>query len=525
MQDRSRKGSGADLALEVWSRRKWFAILIFAGAFVAVTSLVAFLPNIYRSTVTVLVERQQVPETLVKPTVTSELETRLHTISQQILGRTRLQDLIARFDLYPELRGRASPEEVIKRIRRDIEVEFKGVEQQWGRSATIAFAISYRGRDPETVALVTNTLASFYVEENLKTRERQTTGAADFLQGQLQEVKERLDAQERRVSEFKKQHLGELPQQMDANLVILERLNAQLRLNSENQTRAIERREGLVKQLAEADSSRSTGGPGAAAERLATLRRELTELKTRFSEKYPDVIRVRTEIAVLEAQLTETTSDGRPEAEPATPAGPYALRLRELTRDAEAEIKALKGEEKGLRQAIATSQRRVENSPQREQEFQELSRDYGALKELYSSLLKRYEDAQLAESMEQHQKGEQFRILDSALPPEHPAAPNRLRLLVMGLLLSLGMAAGAVVVAEQLDTSFHSVDDLRAFTTVPVLASIPRIVTEADANRRQRRMQFAIAATLLGLALVVGAVYRVASGNEDLVLMLTDRRS
>jgi polysaccharide chain length determinant protein (PEP-CTERM system associated) len=525
MQDRSQKGSGVDLALEVWSRRKWLAILIFAGAFVAVTSLVAFLPNIYRSTTTVLVERQQMPETLVKPTVTSELETRLHTISQQILSRTRLQDLTARFDLYRELRERASPEEVLKRMRRDIEVEFKGVEQQWGRSATIAFTVSYRGRDPETVARVTNTLASFYIEENLKARERQATGAADFLQGQLQEVKQRLDAQERRVSEFKKHHLGELPQQMDANLAILERLNAQLRLNSENQTRAIERREGLVKQLAEAGSSRSTGGPGAPAERLATLRQELTELKTRFSEKYPDVIRVKAEIAALEAQLAETKPDGRPEAEPAAPAGPHVLRFREVLREAEAEIKALKGEEKGLRQAIGTYQRRVENAPQREQEFQELSRDYGALKELYGSLSKRYEDAQLAESMEQHQKGEQFRILDQALPPEQPAAPNRLRLLIMGLLFSLGMAAAAVVLAEQLDSSFHSVGDLRAFTTVPVLASIPRIITEADTGRRRRRLRLVTLSVLLCLALVVGATYRVASGNEDLVLMLAGRRS
>jgi len=524
MQDRSRKGSGVDLALEVWSRRKWLGILVFAGVFAAVASLVAFLPNIYRSSATVLIERQQVPETMVKPTVTSELDTRLHTISQQILSRTRLADLIARFDLYPELRERASPEEVIKRLRRDIGVEFKGVEQQWGRSATIAFTISYRGREPETVARVTNTLASFHIEENLKARERQATGTADFLLGQLGEVKQRLDAQEQRLSGFKKQHRGELPQQMEANLAILERLDGQLRRNSDNQTRAIERREGLVKQLADADSSGSNGGPGAAAERLARLRQELTELKTRFSEKYPDVIRVKAEIAALEARLADTKSDGRPEADPAAPAGPYVLRLREALRDVDAGIKALKGEEKDLQQAIATYQRRVENAPQREQEVQELSRDYGATKELYSSLLKRHEDAQLAESMEQHQKGEQFRILDAAIPSEQPAAPNRLRLLVMGLLFSLGMAAGAVVLGEQLDTSFHSVGDLRAFTTVPVLVSIPRIVAEADAGWQQRRIQFAVAAALLGLALVVGAAYFLARGNDGLVLILAGGR-
>jgi polysaccharide chain length determinant protein (PEP-CTERM system associated) len=499
------------------------AILVFAGASVGAVSGVASLPNIYRSTATVLVEGQQVPETLVKPTVTSELETRLHTISQKILSRGRLEDLITRLDLHPEMRMRknASLEEVIKRVRSDIEVEFKGIEQRWGRRATTAFTIGYRGRQPETVALVTNTLASFYIEENVKTRERQATGTAEFLRGQLQEVKQRLDAVEQRVSAFKKHHLGELPQQLEANLAVLERLNAQLRLNSENQTRAIERREGLVKQLAGAHSS--PGGAGGTAERLAKLRRELTELKTRFSDSYPDVIQVKAEIAALEGQLAGANHDGSPEMEPAASVDPYVLRLREILAEAEAEIKALKGEEKGVRQTIATYQRRIENAPQREQEFQELSRDYGATKELYDSLSKRYEEAQLAESMEEHEKGEQFRSLDPAVVPQQPAAPKRMRLLVLGLMLSLGMAVGAVLLAEQLDTTFHSLDDLRAFTTVPVLVSIPKIVTAADALRQHQRVRLVMLSAVLGLILIAGAAYFFARGNEHLVLFMTRR--
>lgn len=525
MLGEARESRGFEFAWAVWSRRKWLAIPVLAGVFAGAASLVTFLPDVYRSTATVLVERQQVPETLVKPTVTSELEIPLQTITQKILSRSRLEGLISRFDLYPEVRGRASPEELIKRMRSDIQVEFKGVEQRWGRNATIVFTISYQGREWERVASVTNTLASFYIEENREARERQATGTAEFLQSQLQEVTGRLDAQERRVSDFKKQHMGELPQQTEANLAILERLNAQLRLNSDNQTRALERRGGLVKQLAEGESPGSAGGTGGTAERLAKLKQELTELKTRFSDKYPDVIRVKAEIAALEAQLADAKPEGQPEAEPAVPAGPYVLRLRETLREAEAEIKALKGEEKGLRQAIATYQKRVENAPQREQEFQELSRDYAATKELYSSLLKRYEDAQLAESMEAQQKGEQFRILDPAVASQHPAAPNRSRLLLLSLMLSLGMAVGAVVLAEQLDTSFHSVDDLRTFTSVPVLASIPKIVTAADMRRQRRRACLLALLAMLGLALMVGTGYFVGHGNEQLVSRLTSHGS
>src|SRR5438309_1916083 len=139
--------SGLDALLEVWSRRKWLAILIFLVPFAVTLSLAKALPNLYRSTATLLVERPQVAETFVKSSVTSELETRLHTISQEILSRAQLQELITRFDLYPEFRKRATPEEVIERMRRDIRMEFKGMDPQVGRGTTIAFTLSFRGRD------------------------------------------------------------------------------------------------------------------------------------------------------------------------------------------------------------------------------------------------------------------------------------------------------------------------------------------------------------------------------------------
>src|SRR3989475_4088491 len=174
-------------------------------------SVAMFLPDIYRSTAAVLVERHQVPETFVRSSVTGELETRLQTISQEILSRARLEDLITRFGLYQDLRDRVPVEAVVEKMRRDIRLELKGVEQQMsGRSATVAFNLSYRGRDPERVAAVTNTLASFYVEENSKLRERQASQTTRFLKDQLAEARTRLDAQEARVRDFRARHAGEL---------------------------------------------------------------------------------------------------------------------------------------------------------------------------------------------------------------------------------------------------------------------------------------------------------------------------
>jgi len=526
MQDDTvRSGSAMEMIKSAWSRRKWLAVVVFALPFVTAASLILFMPSVYRSTATILVDRQQVPESMVRPTVTSALETRLQTISQEILSRSRLDALIRQFDLYSDLRRRVPLEEVIERMRKDIRLELKSVEQtEDRRSATIAFTLSYAGRNPDTVARVTNTLASFYIEENLKARERQAAGTSEFLKVQLTEVKQRLDEQEARVSEFKKRYMGELPQQTDANLSTIERLNMQLRLNSDNQTRLAERREALAKELADAPTpSPGTTGPDGDVDRLARLNQDLRALRSTYSDKYPDIVHLKEEIAALEREMANPEAGkGKKSAAPAV--SPYELRIKQARTEVEGELSVLKGEEQRLRSALASYIGRVENSPKREQELRELSRDYESTRDYYASLMKRYDDAQLAESMEQRQKGEQFRVLDPAIPSAEPTAPNRLRLLLFALGACLALGIGAVVLAEQINASFHSVDELRALTTVPVLLSIPLIVTPEDVERRQRRMRMAAATVGAALALLIGVSFFIAYGNEQLVLFVTRGR-
>ncbi len=554
MEDR-RNTSGLDVLLEVWSRRKWLAILVFTGPFAVTVSLAIALPNLYRSTATLLVQRPEVSETFVKSSVTSELETRLHTISQEILSRSRLQDLMIRFDLYSEFRKRVTPEEVVDRMRRDIRMEFKErdirmdstvVVPQVGPVATVAFTLSFRGRDPETVAKVTNTLASLFVEENLKLRKRQAAGTAKFLRVELEAMKRKLDKEERRLSEFKERHLGELPEQMAVNLTTLGRLNAELRLNKENQTRILEwlEREKLAGQLALARQQFAEGNsvppnvdslvPDGDAEvitarlaqfRLARLKQELTDLRAHFSEKYPDVIRVKAEIASLERQLAAAESNDGAAAKPDSPANPSRTQDGKVHSETEKELQTLREEEKTLRQALAKYDRRVDASPRLEQEYQELFGDYKTMKDLYNALLQRYQEALMAESIEQGRKGDQVRLLDPAILSTRPAAPNRLRLILIGLILSMGLAGGAVWLIEHRDTAFHTLTELRAFTKVPVLASIPRIATKTNTSRHRRQFWLGTAAALMGLAILVGTTHYVAQGNEQLVWMIEGKRS
>ena len=518
--DRIDTAFGFESVLELWQRRKWVAIVVFIVAASAPIALAMWLPDLYQATATILVETQQVSEELVRPSVTSELGARIQRIRQEVMSRSRLADLITRLNLYEDRRKKGvSFDDLIEDMRRDVHLELTGVDAQaGGRGPTIAFAISYSGRNPETVALVTNTIADSYVEEHGKLRAGQAARTAEFLKSQLADIKRELDRQEALTSEFKLKHLGELPQQVEANLGSLERLNTQLRLNTESQIRALDRRDRLESELSTAESTvRSSPRPLSAREvQLEKLRTDLTLLRQTYSDAHPDVIAAKAEIAALEAHAPDPAAP----ADPAPSPQQTKTRVSQALRGVESELTALRDEESRLRGAIAAYEQRVENVPKRQEEYETLSRDYVATKERHDTLLKRYEEAQLAASLEKGQQTEQLRILDPAIPPRYPAAPARLRLIAAGLILSLVLAIAALFAAEQLDTSFHSIEDLRRTVRGPVVFSIPLIQTSCGTRRYWHRAALAAAAVVVALGVLIAGVRHVATGNERVVRLV-----
>jgi polysaccharide chain length determinant protein (PEP-CTERM system associated) len=510
------RGASLDRIRAVWTRRKWLGIIVFVLPLAAAISATMALPDLYQSTALVLVERQQLPEAFVRPTVTSDIEARFRIMSQEILSRSRLEALVTRVGLYPDLNQATAKEEAVQRLRRDILLDLRVADPTRPGSNTTTFTLSYRGADPQTVALVTNTLASFYIEENLQARERQATGTSEFLSVQLQDAKKRLDEQEARMGDLQRRYMGELPQQLQSNLAGLESMNQQLRMNTDTQIRLAERRDQLAAQLA---AARAESGDETDEMRLARLKKELTMLRIRYTDLWPDIIRIKDEIARLEKQIAEP----KPKVEVKAPVvpTPQVLRAQEALQNAETELKLARADEQRLKRSIQTYQTRLDNAPLREQAYLDATRDYQSTKEHYQTLAKRYEESRLGESMEQRQKGEQFRILDSAVPSSTPTAPRRFRLLFASLAVSLVLGGGAMVLAELLDTSFHSTADLRAYTTVPVLVTIPRIVTEGDARRSRWRFRLAAAGVVIGLVVLAGSAFIFAHGNEQLAQLVS----
>jgi protein tyrosine kinase modulator len=518
-------------AIDIFRRRKVLVTFVFVAVLASAVTFALCLPDLYKSSAVLLVERP-VPEVYVRPAVSGELESRLHVIKQEIMSRARLTDLINRFNLYPDLRRQIPMDGVLDQMRHDIDIELTGPEQVSGRKTTVSFKLSYTGGNGDRVAKVTNELANFYVSQNDEIRSQEATRATGFLRAQLDATRKELDNHEASMRAYTSSHPGELPQQVEVNLAALERLNTQLRLTGEREIKLLEDREKLTDGLA-VTTDYSTGtstfvGDPPVNERLERMKRDLKMLEGQFTSRHPDVIRMKTEIAAAERQqqdallrerqAAQKTTDGAAAAAAAAQ-NPTALDARKKAlQNLDAELEKLKKEEADLRGNISGIENRLQGVPERQQEFGRLTRDYNAAKDLYDSLLKRYDDAQLASSMETDRQGERFRILEAAMPPSSPVAPNRNRLMIMGFLMALIVAAGAALAAEQFDTTFHSVDDLREFTRVPVLGAVSPIATVTAGRTVKFALATASAVAVIWIIVVLST--HAARGNEQLVWML-----
>lgn len=468
-------------------RRKWSFLAPFVLILTVSCMLAYTLPDIYRSTTLIFVEPQKIPESFVKPTVTTKIEDRLKTITQQILSRTRLEKIIQQFQLYQNTGQRSSFEmflaqvpvlnsywnftalemsAAIERMRKDIEVNVKGDN---------VFTISYQGADPEVTMQVTNKLASLFIEENLKAREQQAEGTSQFLENELNNSRLLLEQQEKQIKEFKQRYMGELPEQLETNLRALDRFQLELKSTVEALKAAEERKESIEKILASA-KAQTPSGDGVLLARLEQLKAHLSNLQAEYKEDYPDIAITRKEIKEIEEVLAakERFSGAEKGQETASiPRDPFTQNLATQLREVNLEISTLKTRWANLTKQIELFERRVENTPAREQQLMTIMRDYENLQRNYQSLLAKRLEAKISENLEKRQQGEIFRILDPANYPTVPYKPNRWLIVIMGILIAAGSGFGLAYLREQMDQSFLSEEDLVEVVRIPVLASVP----------------------------------------------------
>ena len=492
--------------LDIGLRRKWYIIIPLVCSLLISFGAYKYLPKVYGATTLILVQSQRVPESYVRSTITDSMASRLNTISQEILSRTRLEKVIQELNLYPDLMNKKPMEEVVESMRKAITVKVQ--ENPRSERAQNSFSISYEGKEPRTVMMVTNKLASMFIEENLKVRESQAEGTSEFLIKELSTTEDELKRKEHEIRNYRERNMGQLPQQLDANLRILERLQQQLKTANEN-ARAAEDRSVLlqnqIEQLKTREQFSISSGPTGDLRwstedplitQLNLLKKDLASAQSKYKDAHPDVIDLKKKIANLEPQV-EAKLKGQQRGiternVPPPMRDPNTERLlaqyTEQYNGALLETKRSREEGKDLKEQIAAYQKRIEDTPKREQELVLLTRDYDLMKTNYQSLLDKKIQAQMAENLERKQQGEQFKILDLARVPETPIKPDRNKILLIGAMLGLMAGLGLAWFRETWDQSFHSVSDVEVYLAIPVIATIPNLAEEkkreAHAYRR-----------------------------------------
>ncbi|MFA6012367.1 MAG: XrtA system polysaccharide chain length determinant [Desulfobacteraceae bacterium] len=493
--------------LEIIIKRHWFIIIPFCISMIIGTVQVITLPRIYESKTVILVQPQKVPSNIVQDIVSSDLNARISTLSQQILSRSNLEKIIEDFHLFsgPKFE-KMFLEKKVENLQEKISVK---VTQGTGRGADAdSFSISFRGTDPEKVMQVTSSLASSFIDENLKIREAQAIGTNTFLEDELETMRTRLMETEQMLKNYRETNMGGLPEQLNSNLSILSNLNERL---TSIQTEIIDARSRVTNlrntdfEPAALQTSRPVETRNTEELSLDQMKDQLEVFKNRYTDSHPDVIRLKKRISDFEIQMkkegknkvisSEHNGDRRPRLNQT-----FILQRQNIRN----EISRLEHERDDIIKQIALYKKRVEDTPKREQELQTLQRDYDNINETYNSLLGRQLEAQIAVNMEKKQKGEQFRILDPARLPQSPISPDMKKLFLFVMAAGLGIGGGLIFLLEFMDSSFKDPEDIESFLNLPVLATLPTVTSIFETQRNRKKMIISFAGvSVAGILFVI----------------------
>jgi len=460
------------------------------------------MPAYYSSSITVLVDPQKVSERYVSDSVTMD-QLRFDTLSQQILSATRLQQVIDELQLYPELQQSMTRDEIIEFMRKNITIQ----ERQGGDRNTSAFTIAFKGTDPKLIAQVATRLADTFIKWDLKARERQAEETSGFLETQLEQAKKDMDDQDAKVSAFKVEHLGELPNQLGAYGGALSRLQSKLQANAD----ALNRLDAEKILLTHTDDSgSSTSGTESMAYRRRLMQEQkkvedrLANLRTRYSDEYPEVIQAQLELDNVRKLIQSAPPVS---SDPAVANTPANARLEILTR----EINNRQREQKSLLAEIQRSEAQADGAPVREQQLADLSREAQSAKTHYESLLDKTFLADIAKELERKHATERFVILDPARVPEKPIKKHSWRLFALLIPCCFFFSAGCAVIIEKAMGTISTERKLRRVlpSSVAIIGRIPLIATPIFARRQLQLRIAAVAGTLVCCLVVAAFLWRV----------------
>jgi uncharacterized protein involved in exopolysaccharide biosynthesis len=580
MQSRKTSSDTREQLLAYWRRRKTF--WTFTGSLLAATLLIAVLwPPTYRSTATILIEQQEIPQDLVRSVITTYADQRVQTISQRVMTSQNLMTLIDRYKLYPDKRDRVPREELLETMRDDINMRMISASVIDPRSgqpthATIAFSVSYDSRSPDLALKVANELSSLYLNENLAQRAQRSKQTASFFSEEATRQQQRIADLDEKLAQFKKKHQEELPELVQQNIALADRtelalhevqdhvsamdaqivlLKAQLSqinptaqvysetgqrvFGAEDQLKSLKARlaglkgrygpdhpdvlstereiEGLEKEVASHD------GNADLVRKLSEKRAQLAAAREKYSADHPDVLRLQREVTTLESEIRTAPADAADDTGNAHPDNPAYVQVKSqldaMVPERESELK----KRDLLQGKLNELSRHLSSSPEVERQYREIVRDLEAAQFKYGEILSKQSEAQIAVNLETEQKGEKFSMIEAPQPPEKPVSPNRFLLLAIGLVVSIGGGVAAVLGSEALDASVRGPKDVRELLQVAPLAAIPVMVTQREQARHRRIVRYSWGGGVAALVLAAVTVHVLLAPLDVIWLVLLRR--
>lgn len=511
-------------------RRKWLFLLVSFLILGCGLYVITKVPVIYQSTGVILVEQQEIPTQWVNSTVTSYADERIKSISQRVLTTRNLGGIIEKYGVFRDLREHLSGEELadLARANFSIENQLATVRDRGSGnsvSATVSFSLSYRDPSPEIARDIATELVDLYLEENLMARSRAVTDTREFLETEADRLEGELANIEEKISKFKQENQGALPDQQDINIRTFERLEQQI-ADTDRDIRSLDEQRIILESSIDSarrliSAGRSTSGLAEeidpTRERLIEAQSEYANLQTRYSDVHPDLIRLRREIDSLQSQLgadpgdtvasvnTEIVQDAGASS-PDSVADAGLIRLNTELQSAIAEQASLRTLREELVAKLGRLEERLNKTPGVERDYRSLIRDHENIQEKYNDIRAKQNSARIAESLEEDQKAERFTLIESPRLPTNPHSPNYKQLIAALMGVSLLSGLGSVFALEKFDGRVRTISSVELATGLPVLATVGWI--ESAADRRRKILKLVLAASII-VALIAVSLYLV----------------
>ncbi|MFH0926084.1 MAG: XrtA system polysaccharide chain length determinant [bacterium] len=490
--------------LDILYRRRYYGLIIFLLVITGCLIYSFTAPKLYRTNTIILVERDKIINPLMKGlAVPAEYEDHLKTIQQIILSRSRLETVMKKLDLDLKINTPLEYDLFIDNIRERIDIKKIG---------NSLYSIFYVGKDPTEAMDVANTIGSLFIEENLETIRGQSQAAYSFIEDQLIVYKKKLEESEGALRLFKEKNLGQLPGEENINLQNLERYQMSL-TETQMELKESVLKEGLLRrQLTEEKPmilAFSTNGSESLEGQLVGLELGLTDLLTKYRDKYPEVVKTKAQIDELKKQIKLSKAGGRRDLRTEA-MNPLYQQIKEELAKIEIQNNSLQSRGADYIQKVALLENKVRSIPKQEQELTRLTRDYNVNESIYQMLLRKLEEARISKELEVNEKGPKFKVIDYAKLPNYPFKPNRSRVIFMGLILGLGGGVAMIYLLHFLDHSVKDIEEVREYFALPVLAVIPIFDQEEIEKRRHYSDLFIFSASgIYTLAIILLIAYEL----------------